>query len=91
MTAVAASAWLPTDASNREWTHLSTAAPQLVVTMRRYLVQLTTVPISHARHDDVHAMPGRWYWPLRISMSGRYMRNSPWIRRGFSALRGIVG
>jgi hypothetical protein len=21
-------------------------------------------------------IPGRWYWPLRISMSGRYMRNS---------------
>ena len=42
MTAVAASTWFPTDASNQEWAHLSTKAPQVVATMRRYLVQLTT-------------------------------------------------
>jgi site-specific recombinase XerD len=35
-------AWFPTNASNREWAQLSSTAPQLVATMRRYLVQLTT-------------------------------------------------
>jgi integrase len=35
-------AWFPSNASNREWAVLSSAAPQLVATIRRYLVQLTT-------------------------------------------------
>ena len=35
-------AWVPQDESNREWAELSTNAPQLVATMRRYLIQLTT-------------------------------------------------
>ena len=35
-------AWFPSNASNREWAVLSARAPQLVATMRRYLVQLTT-------------------------------------------------
>jgi site-specific recombinase XerD len=62
MTAVAASAWLPTDASDREWAHLSTAAPQLVVTMRRYLVQLTTflAPRSVEAADQTLRQFARW-------------------------------
>jgi hypothetical protein len=35
-------AWFPSNASNREWAVLSGRAPQLVATMRRYLLQLTT-------------------------------------------------
>jgi site-specific recombinase XerD len=43
MTALArVEVWIPRDASNREWVELSVAVPQLVATMRRYLVQLTT-------------------------------------------------
>lgn len=34
--------WIPADASHREWAALSTRAPQMTATMRRYLVQLTT-------------------------------------------------
>jgi hypothetical protein len=34
--------WIPSPGSDREWPELSTRAPHLVVTMRRYLVQLTT-------------------------------------------------
>ena len=62
MTAVAASAWLPTDASDREWAHLSTAAPQLVVTMRRYLVQLATflAPRSVEAADQTLRQFARW-------------------------------
>ena len=36
-------AWFPSNASNREWARMSSEAPQLVATMRRYLVQLTTL------------------------------------------------
>lgn len=43
MTAAAApQMWLPSRESNREWADLSAGAPQLVATMRRYLVQLST-------------------------------------------------
>lgn len=34
--------WFPSNASNHEWAVLSARAPQLVATMRRYLLQLTT-------------------------------------------------
>ena len=34
--------WIPRPGSDREWPHLSMQAPHLVVTMRRYLLQLTT-------------------------------------------------
>jgi site-specific recombinase XerD len=34
--------WFPSNASNREWAVLSARAPQLVASVRRYLVQLTT-------------------------------------------------
>jgi site-specific recombinase XerD len=42
VTAARVEAWVPCDASNRVWAELSGDAPQLVATMRRYLVQLTT-------------------------------------------------
>ena len=45
MSAVAADhveAWIPSPGSDREWPELSMQAPHLVVTMRRYLLQLTT-------------------------------------------------
>jgi site-specific recombinase XerD len=35
--------WVPGDASQREWTELTARAPQLTATMRRYLVQLSTI------------------------------------------------
>jgi site-specific recombinase XerD len=34
--------WILSDVSHREWAELSTHAPQLTATMRRYLVQLST-------------------------------------------------
>jgi site-specific recombinase XerD len=34
--------WIPRPESHREWPDLSVRAPQLVATMRRYLLQLTT-------------------------------------------------
>jgi site-specific recombinase XerD len=34
--------WIPRPGSDREWPELSVQAPHLVVTMRRYLLQLTT-------------------------------------------------
>jgi site-specific recombinase XerD len=41
-------AWFPSNASNREWAILSGRAPQLVATMRRYLLQLTTFLAPHS-------------------------------------------
>lgn len=35
--------WIPSDVSHREWTELAARAPQLTATMRRYLVQLSTI------------------------------------------------
>jgi site-specific recombinase XerD len=62
--AVAASshAWFPSNASNREWAVLSNAAPQLVATMRRYLVQLTTflAPRSVEVADQTLRQFTRW-------------------------------
>jgi len=60
--AVAVEAWFPTNASNREWAHLSAQAPQLVATMRRYLVQLTTFlsPRSVEVADTTLRQLARW-------------------------------
>ncbi len=62
MTAVAASAWFPTDASNQEWADLSTKAPKVVTTMRRYLVQCTTflAPRSVEAADQTLRQFARW-------------------------------
>jgi len=62
MTAIAAPAWFPTDASNQEWAHLSTTAPHLTATMRRYLVQLTTflAPRSVEVADQTLRQFARW-------------------------------
>jgi site-specific recombinase XerD len=55
-------AWIPQDESNREWAALSTAAPQLVATMRRYLIQLTTflAPRSVEAADQCLRQLARW-------------------------------
>jgi site-specific recombinase XerD len=55
-------AWFPSNASNREWAVLSSAAPQLVATMRRYLVQLTTflAPRSVEVADQTLRQFTRW-------------------------------
>jgi len=60
--AVAVEAWSPTDASNREWAQMSTEAPQLVATMRRYLLQLTTflAPRSVEVADTTLRQLARW-------------------------------
>jgi site-specific recombinase XerD len=54
--------WFPTDASNREWARMSSAAPPLVSTMRRYLVQLTTFlsPRSVEVADQTLRQFARW-------------------------------
>ena len=54
--------WFPSNASNREWAVLSRAAPQLVATMRRYLVQLTTFlgPRSVEVADTTLRQFARW-------------------------------
>ena len=54
--------WFPTDASNCEWAVLSSRAPQLVATMRRYLVQLTTflAPRSVEVADTTLRQLTRW-------------------------------
>jgi site-specific recombinase XerD len=54
--------WFPTDASNCEWAGLSSRAPQLVATMRRYLVQLTTflAPRSVEVADTTLRQLTRW-------------------------------
>jgi site-specific recombinase XerD len=55
-------AWFPTNASNREWARLSARAPQLVATMRRYLLQLTTflAPRSVEVADTTLRQLTRW-------------------------------
>ena len=55
-------AWFPSNASNREWAVLSSTAPQLVATMRRYLVQLTTflAPRSVEVADTTLRQLARW-------------------------------
>ena len=60
--APATEAWFPTNASNREWAALSARAPQLVATMRRYLLQLTTflAPKSVDIADGTLRQLARW-------------------------------
>jgi hypothetical protein len=55
-------AWFPSNASNREWAVLSGHAPQLVATMRRYLLQLTTFlsPRSVEVADTTLRQLARW-------------------------------
>jgi hypothetical protein len=55
-------AWFPSNASNREWAILSGRAPQLVATMRRYLLQLTTflAPRSVEIADTTLRQLARW-------------------------------
>jgi site-specific recombinase XerD len=55
-------AWVPQGESNREWAELSAAAPQLVATMRRYLIQLTTflAPRSVEAADNTLRQLARW-------------------------------
>lgn len=55
-------AWFPSNASNREWALMASAAPQLVATMRRYLVQLTTflAPRSVEVADQTLRQFTRW-------------------------------
>jgi len=55
-------AWFPSNASNREWAILSGRAPQLVATMRRYLLQLTTflAPRSVEVADTTLRQLARW-------------------------------
>jgi site-specific recombinase XerD len=56
------STWFPSNASNREWARMSTVAPQVVSTMRRYLVQLTTFlsPRSVEVADQTLRQFARW-------------------------------
>jgi hypothetical protein len=60
--AVTVEAWFPTGASNREWAELSVPTPQLVATMRRYLLQLTTflAPRSVEVADTTLRQLARW-------------------------------
>jgi len=60
--AVTVEAWFPSNASTREWAALSGRAPQLVATMRRYLVQLTTflAPRSVEVADTTLRQLSRW-------------------------------
>ena len=55
-------AWFPSNASNREWARMSTVAPQVTSTMRRYLVQLTTflLPRSVEVADQTLRQFARW-------------------------------
>jgi site-specific recombinase XerD len=55
-------AWFASNASNREWAVLSVEAPQVVATMRRYLVQLTTflAPRSVEVADTTLRQFARW-------------------------------
>ena len=54
--------WNPSDISHREWAELSTRAPQLAATMRRYLVQLATIlaPRSVEVADSTLRQLARW-------------------------------
>lgn len=65
MSAVAADhvePWIPSPGSDREWPELSIQAPYLVVTMRRYLLQLTTflAPRSVDAADVTLRQFARW-------------------------------
>jgi integrase len=55
-------AQIPRGASNEEWAELSETAPQLVATMRRYLIQLTTflAPRSVDVADSTLRQLARW-------------------------------
>jgi site-specific recombinase XerD len=55
-------AWMPRGESNREWAELSASRPQLVATMRRYLIQLTTflAPRSVDVADGTLRQLARW-------------------------------
>jgi site-specific recombinase XerD len=55
-------AWFPGGESNREWGELSVAVPQLAATMRRYLIQLTTIlaPGSVDLADQTLRQLARW-------------------------------
>jgi site-specific recombinase XerD len=57
-----AEVWVPRDASHREWATLTTRAPQLAASMRRYLVQLTTflAPRSVDAADNALRQFARW-------------------------------
>lgn len=54
--------WIPRPESHREWPELSIRAPQLVATMRRYLLQLTTflAPRSVDAADQTLRQFARW-------------------------------
>ena len=54
--------WIPRPGSDREWPELSVQAPHLVVTMRRYLLQLTTflAPRSVDVADATLRQLARW-------------------------------
>jgi site-specific recombinase XerD len=54
--------WVPSPGSDREWPELSTQAPHLAVTMRRYLLQLTTflAPRSVDAADVTLRQFARW-------------------------------
>jgi site-specific recombinase XerD len=54
--------WIPRPESHREWPELSAHAPQLVATMRRYLLQLTTflAPRSVDVADSTLRQLARW-------------------------------
>jgi site-specific recombinase XerD len=54
--------WIPRPGSDREWPELSRQAPQLVATMRRYLLQLTTflAPRSIDVADSTMRQLARW-------------------------------
>ena len=54
--------WIPRPGSDREWPELSMQAPHLVVTMRRYLLQLTTflAPRSVDVADGTLRQFARW-------------------------------
>jgi site-specific recombinase XerD len=56
------SAWFPSNASDRDWARMSGDAPQLVATMRRYLIQLTTflAPRSVEVADQTLRQFTRW-------------------------------
>jgi site-specific recombinase XerD len=54
--------WFPSNSSNQQWARVATTAPQLVSTMRRYLVQLTTflAPRSVDVADQTLRQFARW-------------------------------
>ena len=61
-TAAAVALWFPGDESNHAWASLAQEAPQLVATMRRYLVQLSTfqAPRSVEVADNALRQLTRW-------------------------------